>query len=52
MCETCGDTGVVILKDGAIAVFQKCTDCDRTEQNEKRWAWMRKLIRDWERGVI
>lgn len=44
MCGTCNDTGVVVASDGVIAAFQKCPDCDRTEEVERRREYLRQCI--------
>lgn len=49
MCEMCNDTGVVVTSDGVIATFQKCPDCDRTLENERRLKWLRKQVKEYER---
>jgi len=49
MCGTCNDTGVVVASDGVIATFQKCPDCDRTLENERRLAWLRQQVTEYER---
>lgn len=49
MCQTCNDTGVVVANDGVIAAFQKCPDCDRTLENERRLKWLRKQVKEYER---
>lgn len=49
MCQTCNDTGVVVANDGVIATFQKCPDCDRTEETERRRRWMLEQVEEYER---
>lgn len=49
MCQTCNDTGVVVTSDGMIAAFQKCPDCVRTLENERRLSWLRQQVAEYKR---
>lgn len=49
MCQTCNDTGVTVASDGTIAAFQKCPDCDRTLETERRREWLLEQVAEYER---